>query len=140
MMRVIPIDACVGEANDVAKALTRLHQRLRDAWHAVESIVEADAMPVDARRLVEMVGEVDDDGRALRDADQRTGRLSVEAVRGDLAPGNRTANQAGSEIERIAIAQRQYFARARSRNRVVASAAGMPRPLVRHECLEARDH
>src|SRR5689334_15641001 len=109
MMRVIPIDACVGKPNDVAKAFARLHQRLGDVWHAVESIVEADAMPVDARRLVEMVGEVDDDGRTLRDADERTGRLSVEAVGRDLAPGDRSVNQAGSEIERIAIAQRQDF-------------------------------
>ena len=70
-VRVIPVDARVGKRERVLECGSRRDRILRDAGHAVETIVQPQSMPVDGRRHVETIGEAHAHGRALGDADQR---------------------------------------------------------------------
>ena len=80
MMRVIPVDAGVGKVHAIRERAARGHERLRDAGHAVESIVESHAVPVHCARLIERVVKAHDDRRALVHPNERPGILPIEAI------------------------------------------------------------
>ena len=79
-MRVIPVDARVAKVDAIFEMPTRRDGALCDVGRAVESVVEADAVPVNGRRLVEAVLELDDQRCPARRADQRTWILAIEAI------------------------------------------------------------
>src|SRR5438046_6684408 len=116
-MRVVPIDAGVGEADAVRVRTARRPCRLREAGGAVEPVVEADAVPVYGRRFGQVVGEPYDDLRPSRDLDQRARILPVETVHGIGLSVQAAAYEAGLEPQRVAIVEPQPLSRAPGRRR-----------------------
>ena len=64
-MRMVPVDSGVGEMHVIGKSLAGRDGTLREVGYAVESVIESNAVPVDRRRLIERVDELDHDRRAL---------------------------------------------------------------------------
>ena len=77
-MRVIPIDAGIGKVHAILERALRRHWILRDMGHAVETVVKSHAVPVNGRRKIRAVGEVDDDRRTSIDLNQRARVLAIE--------------------------------------------------------------
>src|SRR6266545_6240837 len=65
----------------VDEALPRLNRRLRDRRDAVHRVGHMQAVPVNDRRLLELILDRHADGVALGHADQRAGYLAVVADR-----------------------------------------------------------
>src|SRR5207245_11765837 len=116
-MRVIPIDAGVGEADAVREGTARRHRRLREVGCAVEPVVESDAVPVYGGRFGQVVAERYDDLRPSRDLDERARILPVETVPGVSLSVQVAANEAGLEPQRAAIVEPQPVPEARGRRR-----------------------
>ena len=79
-MRVVPIDPGIRETHLVHERLAGEHRVLSHTGYPVEPVVQPDPVPVDGRRQIDVVGELDDDGRPLVDVDQRARVLTVEPV------------------------------------------------------------
>src|SRR6185503_1849758 len=94
-VRVIPVDAGVGEAHVIREASSWWHLLLREARHAVEAIVQPHSVPMNGGGLIEPILEADDDRRAARRADERPWILSVEAVHDE-----RTASDVARDLPR----------------------------------------
>ena len=77
---VVPVDPRIREVQVVREGATGSHGPLREVRYAIESVVEPNPVPMNRGWLIERIDELDDDRRALRDADQRPGVLSVEAI------------------------------------------------------------
>ena len=75
-VRVVPVGAGVGHVHLVGEALADRDRRLR-VVRAVVAVLEAQAVPVDGRVEVAVVGDVHGDRRALRDLQRRAGDGAV---------------------------------------------------------------
>ena len=82
-VRVVPVDARVGERDAVGEAAADRDRRLRLVG-AVVAVLEPQTVPVHRRLEVALVDDVDDELRALADAERRAGYRSVV---GDHAHG-----------------------------------------------------
>ena len=96
MMRVIPVDAGIGEMHLVVERLAGRDRLLGDMRHPVEAIVQAQAVPVDRRGEVSAVGKSHGDRRRLVHLNERPGILAVEAKRVDVRPNNTRRTGAAS--------------------------------------------
>src|SRR5687767_13995612 len=106
-VRVIPVNAGVGKSNAIVERLAWLHGLLAHVRHAVEAMVEPDAVPVYRRRLIDRIGESNEHLGILRYPQQRARNLAVERVHRVLAPVNSTPNHTGRELERVAGVEAQ---------------------------------
>ena len=105
MMGVIPVEPGVRKMDPILKGHAWLDRVLGDARHAVEPILEPDAVPVHRGRLVEPVGDIDRDRRLLRHLDQGTGVLSVEAIHGEHPAVDGAQHETRHEVEGAAVAE-----------------------------------
>jgi hypothetical protein len=76
-VRVIPVEPGVAHDEVIRERLALLHFRLRDLRHAVHLDRHAHAVPVHRRRLIELVGEMDDEPIADARLDERTRNAAV---------------------------------------------------------------
>ena len=65
-VRVVPVQAWVGELDAVGELPTDRDRRLGLVRHAVVVVLQPQPVPVHGRVKVAVVGDVDDDLRALR--------------------------------------------------------------------------
>ena len=140
-MWVVPVDSGVSEVHLVAKALARPDGRLGDVRNAIEAVVETQAMPVHGGRHVDVIGEVDDDRRAPRGADQRPGVLAVVAehhvhLAADAAPHERRP-----QVDLVAVLEIEHFVGPRYRKHLGVHPDARQIGIVgRHSHLEAGHH
>ena len=92
---VIPVGSGIRRHEVIVEGVAGRHRVLRQASHAVHRVVDADAVPVDRGRHVEVVDQTAGDPFALSDADRSARQHSVirphlghrVAVRGKLDAG-----------------------------------------------------
>jgi hypothetical protein len=65
VMRMIPVDPRVLEADAVDETAARLDRILGHPRNAIVPVLDTDTVPVDGGRQVDPIGEIDDDLRAL---------------------------------------------------------------------------
>ena len=110
---MIPVQTRVREVDLVYEGLAGGNRVLGDSRHAVETVFEADAVPVDRGREVDRVREADHDARMLGDAQQRSGVLAVEAVHDEDAATDLALHDARFEGDGVAVSDVQHLARGR---------------------------
>ena len=110
-VRVVPVDARVREAHPVDVAAPDRHGLLRHAGSAVGPVVDPHAVPMQARRHVELVLEAHDDGGVLFHPQQRSRVLTVVAVHHEAATADHPAHERRAQGEGIAIGETHRRAR-----------------------------
>ena len=99
-VRVIPVESRIAHHEVVGERLAALDLRLRDVGHAVHLNRHAHAMPMDGRRLRQVVGEVHDDAVADVGADERSRDPAVVGPGPDrLAGRHLDIGDAGGQID-----------------------------------------
>ena len=117
VMRVIPVDAGIGKVHAVLERAARRHRILRHVRHAVEPVVEPDAVPVHRGRKVGAVRKAHDNRGSFVHLDERSGILAVEAEHRTVRPNSTRRTGAATSVERGAVAKPQQLARPRERDR-----------------------
>jgi hypothetical protein len=100
-VRVVPVDARVGDVHPVGERLPHRDRRLR-VVRAVVAVLEPQAVPVHGRLEVSPVGDVDGDRRSLPQLQRRAGNRSVVGQH----PHRRVADPFldGDDLERELVA------------------------------------
>ena len=105
---VVPEGARVGEAQPVDERISRIHRGLHatvmpGVRHTVEEVVVPQAVPMDGRLELEMIGEADGNLRPLLDPHERTGDGAVVGEHADVGLADALAHGRGPQLERAAV-------------------------------------
>ena len=130
-VRVIPVDPRVGKLDVVGEFAT--HRS-----HAIERVVETNAVPMDAGGIGQPITEAHDHFRASRCLDQRSGILAVVAVHGVRVSVQRAAHETSFEADRVTVHEVKDFARPCERDRGVRG--WKVRSNIGAECHLGRQH
>ena len=79
-VRVVPVNSSIRKMDFVGEALAWFHRRLRHVGDPIEAVIEPEPMPMHRRRHLDLVDELDDDGRAPLRFDEWTWILAVIAI------------------------------------------------------------
>jgi hypothetical protein len=103
-MRVVPVDARIREVHPDREALANLDQWLR-LMRTVVAVIKSKSMPVDGRRVVSLVLDVDDDLRAFLDLEHGTGDRAVIGQHAHLGPCKFLNYRGNPQVELVPIAE-----------------------------------
>ena len=108
-VRMVPVDSRVRKVDGVGEALARLHGLLCYTRHSIRAIIDPHTVPMHRGGKIDLVDEVNDDGRVPVDLDERTRVLTVEAVHHERPSAERAAHEHGRQVERVAIREPLHF-------------------------------
>ena len=104
-VRVVPVEARVGEREAVGELAAVRDRRLRLVGHAVEAVFEAQAVPVQRRVDVTEVGRLDRHLAVLVDVQGRAGDRAVVAEHPHLGVAEALADRLDRDLVRLAVAE-----------------------------------
>ena len=103
-VRMVPVNTSVREPQFVG-------ERVADPGDAVERVVQPDAMPMNARRVRQVIREPHHDFRATRDFDPWSWILPVVAVHRVRLAIDRAVDELGIEIDDVAVLETKHLVR-----------------------------
>ena len=103
-VRVVPVDAGIGERDAVGEAAAHRDRRLRLVG-AVVAVLEPQTVPVNRRLEVAFVDDVDDELGALADANRRTGHRAVVGDHANGVVAEALRDRRDPQLEPVAVAE-----------------------------------
>ena len=105
-VRVVPVQAGVGEAQPVGELAADRDRRLGLVRHAVVGVVEPQAVPVDGRFGVAVVADVHDDFGSLPDPQRGAGDGAVVGEHADAVVAEVLGDGRDAQLEGVAVVER----------------------------------
>ena len=113
-VRVVPVDARVGEGDPVREPAADRDRRLR-LVRAVVAVLQAQPVPVDGRLEVALVDDVHDELRALAHAQRRAGDGAVVGDHPHGVVADPLRDRRDPELEGVAVGELHHLGRRRLR-------------------------
>src|SRR5215218_10754739 len=103
---MVPVESWIGELDPIGEGLPALYRRLRLLGHPVVAVLQPEAVPVDGRLYVAVVGHLHGDLRALVDVQRRARDRTVVTEHALLCVSDPLAHGVDAKVKAIAVVKR----------------------------------